>query len=256
MIRDLREAKGLSQGQLAKSLHEASGVNIGRERVSRWERVRGGAIPSNFWLEYLAQSLDAPFSVLEYEASVSRVDRRDFMRLTALTATHGGLASEMVSSIAASDSGPLTTRQTTHGTDLVIASLADAACLNKLRRWMEGDSDAVLRVNAAGILAKVPGQDHATDVCRVLANDHDARHLYTTAVTARICGLGWEAARRLAADPLSMPTKATFLASRFADEVTNPRDAAARWCSAVMLRDISPLVGKEPRCARDRDQER
>lgn len=245
MIKDLREAKGLSQGELAKKLYEASGCAIGREKISRWERVERGVIPSNFWLEHLAHCLDTTFSVLEYEASVSRVNRRRFVQLSALTAAHGGLAGEMISSIAASDTGPLTTTQTTHGTDLVIASLADAACIRRLRRWMAGASQPVLRVNSAGILAKVPGQDHAAEVCRVLAGDAEARHLYMTAVTARVCGLDWATASRLATDPLSLPGRATFLARRFSDEVTNPRDAGARWCSAVMLRDISPLVGKE-----------
>jgi len=178
------------------------------------------------------------------------------MRLTALTATHGALAGEMVSSIAGSDWGPLTTVQTTHGTDLVIASLADAACLSRLKRWMYDGSNPVLRVNAAGILAKVPGQDPSGDVCRALASDHEARHLYATAVASRVCGLDWETAARLAADPCAMPKKALFLAARFSTEVTNPRDAGARWCSAVMLRDISPLLGKEPHRARNRGQER
>src|ERR1700744_2796793 len=100
MIRDLRLSRRLSQGELAKSLAEASGVAIGREKVSRWERVEKGVIPSDFWLHHLARSLDAPFQVLEHEANVSRMDRRDFMRLTALTATHGTLARELVSSIA------------------------------------------------------------------------------------------------------------------------------------------------------------
>lgn len=256
MIRDLRLAKGLSQGQLAKRLHEVSGTAIGRERVSRWERPQGGVIPSDYWLGHLACALEVPFSALTFEASLSRMDRRAFMRLTALTATHGKVASDMVSSIAGSDTGPLTTVQTTHGTDMVIAALADAACLKQLRRWMYDGANPVLRVNAAGILAKVPGQERAVDVCNVLTKDPETRHLYMTAVTARVCGLDWQAAEQLVTDPLSAPTRArgSFFAARFADEVTNPRDAGARWCSAVMLRDISPLLGKEPPGARDRSQ--
>lgn len=256
MIRDLRLAKGFSQGKLALRLQEASGVSVGREHISRWERPQGGVIPSDYWLRFLAQTLEVPFSALEYEASLSRMDRRAFMRLSALTATHGTLASEMVSSIAGSDSGPLTTVQTTHGTDTVIASLADKACLAKLRRWMYDGANPVLRVNAAGILAKVPGQALATDVCTVLTNDGDARHLYMTAVTARTCGFDWSVAASLAADPRTARPRAAFVAARLADEVTNPRDAGARWCAAVMLRDISPLLGEEASRAHDRNQER
>jgi hypothetical protein len=76
-----------------------------------------------------------------------------------------------------------------------------------------------------------------------------------TAVTARTCGLDWQTAGRLAADPQTAHARAPFIAARLADEVTNPRDAGARWCAAVMLRDISPLLGKEPPSARHRSQE-
>lgn len=255
MIKDVRLARGMSQGQLAEKLEEASGHSIGRERISRWERTQGGVIPSDFWLDHLARALNMSYSALEYEARLSRMDRRDFMRLTALTAAHGALAGDVVSSIAGSDSGPLATVQTTHGTDLVIAALTDAACRNRLGRWMRDGSSPVLRVNAAGILAKVPGQDPAAEVCRALAGDTEARHLYMTAVTARVTGLEWPDARQVTLDPLSIPDKASFLAARFADEVRNPRDAGARWCSAVMLRDISPMIGTESYRARDRNQE-
>lgn len=250
MIKDLRVAQRHSQADLARLLTEASGTPIGRERISRWERGDGGVIPNEFWLRHLAQCLSAPYPALEYEAKVSRMDRRNFMRLTALTATHGTLARDLVSSIAGSDSGPLTTTQTTHGTDLVIASLADAQCRTKLSAWMQGASNPVLRVNAAGILAKIPGQDRAQDVCRVLNSDIEVRNLYTVAVITRVSGMTWTEAQRLAADPLCMPDKATFLAGRFAEEARNPRDAGARWCSATMLRDISPLIGKETQGAR------
>ncbi|WP_157128898.1 hypothetical protein [Nocardia amamiensis] len=33
-------------------------------------------------------------------------------------------------------------------------------------------------------------------------------------------------------------------AQRFAAEALNPSDAGARWCSAVMLSKLSPLLGK------------
>lgn len=246
MIRDLRESKKLSQGKLAARLIELSGVTIGRERISRWERPveRGGVIPSDFWLGHLARALDAPFSVLESEANLTRMNRRGFLGLTALVATHGKAASEVTSCIAGGDFGSLATAQTSHSTDLVIASKIDRPSKTKLRRWMHSGTDPVLRVNAAGILAKVPGQDSADEVVKVLAHDPETRQLYMTAVASRVCGLDWTAARRLASDPRSLPQDAPFLAARFAEEVTNPSDAGARWCSAVMLRDLSPLLGR------------
>src|SRR5262249_58601815 len=129
------------------------------------------------------------------------------------------------------------------GTDLVIATMLDASSVRRLHRWMTDGADPVLRVNAAGILAKLPDQTRARDVATVLAGDDATRHLYTTAVLARVCVLGWDAAQRIAADPLTIPAgKARFIAQRLASEVLNPRDAGARWCAATMLRDLSPLL--------------
>jgi hypothetical protein len=170
--------------------------------------------------------------------------RRSFMSLTALAAAHGKLASDATTSIAGGDHLSLAAAQTTHGTDLVIASQLDRASTTKLRRWMRDGSEPVLRVNAAGILAKIPGQYESDTVIKMLSHDAEIRNLYLTAVTARVCGLEWEVAELLARNPRSMVRKAHFLAARFADEVTNPRDVGARWCSAVMLRDLSPLLGR------------
>lgn len=157
LIRDLRQARGWSQAQLANRLcTESARCTVTREEVSRWER--GEVIPGPFWREFLARLLEVPGAVVDEEARLSRVNRRQFLNLAALTAVHGKLAAEMVASIGGGDAAPLTTVQTTHGTDLVIASLADRSAAVRLRRWMTNGSDAVLRVNAAGILAKLPGQ--------------------------------------------------------------------------------------------------
>jgi hypothetical protein len=172
------------------------------------------------------------------------MDRRAFMSLSALTVAHGKIATEMTASIGAGDSGPLTQVQTTHGMDLVIASLTDRASKRKLRLWMNDGDNPILRVNSAGILAKTPDQDLAERVVNVLENDRDARQLYTTAVIARIGAFPWSTASRIASGLIRpTPKQAHFLASRFATEVLNPRDAGARWCSAAMLRNLSPLLG-------------
>ena len=213
-----------------------------REDISRWER--GKVIPGRYWLGHLAVAVEVPSEVLEEEARLSRMDRRVFLSVAALTAAHGKLAAEMLAAVAGVDPGPLAAGQTTHGMDLVIASLLDRRTAVRLRRWMTDGSDAVLRVNATGILAKVPGQERARDVASVLTGDGETRRLYTTAVLARVCLLDWTVASRLAADPLSAPPgKTAFLASRLASEVLNQRDAGARWCSATMLREMSPLLG-------------
>lgn len=244
LIRDLRTTHGWSQGHLAGLLCDASGrSSMTREEVSRWER--GKVIPGPYWIEHLSVVLAVNRNVLLEETRISRVDRRAFLSLAALTAAHGKVAAELVASVAAGDPGPLATVQTTHGTDLVIASMVDRRTSVRLHRWMTDGSDAVLRVNTAGILAKVPGQDPARNVASILAVDDATRRLYTTAVLTRACLLDWTAAGKLAANPLATtPRKAAFIAHRLADEALNPRDAGARWCSAAMLRDLSPLLGR------------
>ncbi|MDT0342076.1 hypothetical protein [Streptomyces litchfieldiae] len=154
----------------------------------------------------------------------------------------------MIASVASRDPGPLAQVQTTHNTDIVIASLAgdDKPCVSHLQRWMTSGDTAILRVNSAGILAKLPGAEKAAEVTRVLAHDEEVRHLYMTAVTARTCGDDWTTAGSIARDPAAYPHRARYLAQRFATEALNPRDAGARWCSSVMLRELSPLIGWSP----------
>ena len=188
-----------------------------------------------------------PLDVLTSQAKLSRMNRRAFMSLSALAVAHGKLASEMVASIAQSDFGSLTKVQTTHGTDLVIASFTDHPARRRLRTWMRDGESPVLRVNATGILAKVPDEDTAEQVATVLENDPETRELYTTAVIARVGALPWSTATKIASKQIRPSVKqANFLASRFATEVLNPRDAGARWCSAAMLRDLSPYLGAGP----------
>jgi hypothetical protein len=208
--------------------------------VKRWEN--GKVIPSGAWLGHLAHVLGVPLPALRSEATLSRMERRAFLSLTALTAAHGRAASDMLCSVVGGDAGPLATVQTTHGTDLVIASMADKTALRYLRRWATGGADPVLRVNAVGIIAKT--SDTGREVAAVLTHDTDVRRLYTTAVIARTCALDWPAAGRLAADPLAVPSRAAYLGRRLLAEVTNARDAGARWCAAAMLRDLSPLLGR------------
>jgi hypothetical protein len=169
--------------------------------------------------------------------------RREFLSLAALTAVHGKFAVNMVASVAAADPGPLATIQTTHGVDLVIAGLADRAATRQLRAWMGADGNPVVRVNAAGILAKLPGQGAAREVADVLVDDDETRRRYVTAVVARVCAIDWSSAERITANPASIaPARARFVAERLATEVLNPADAGARWCSAAMLRDLSPTL--------------
>ncbi|MFE9679801.1 hypothetical protein ACFYO5_37870 [Streptomyces sp. NPDC006259] len=107
-------------------------------------------------------------------------------------------------------------------THVVTASLADKASTANLRRWMLDGDVPILRVNAAGILAKLPGQGQADQVARVLAHDEEVRHLYMTAVTSRVCAVDWTTAGRIVSQPASYGPRADFLATRFAREALNP----------------------------------
>lgn len=241
LIRDLRQANGWSQTDLADALCLTSGhPTITREEVHRWETEK--VIAGRFWLGHLATTLKMPLDVLTAEARLSRMNRREFLSLSALTVAHRKVASELTASIAAGDGGALATVQTTHGTDLVIAALSDQASARKLRGWMSDADNPILRVNATGILAKLPDQDAAERVAVVLDEDAEVRQLYTTAVLARVGAVSWPTAAKLASGRVPTQQQAHFLAARLSKEVLNPRDAGARWCSASLLRDLSPLL--------------
>jgi transcriptional regulator with XRE-family HTH domain len=114
------------------------------------------------------------------------VNRRSFFNLSRLVAANAAVATELMASIAGNDPGPLTVVQTTHGTDLAIATLADRGTVAHLRRWLEDGDNPVLRVNAAGILAKIPGQGEAARVTAALGRDAEIRSRYMTAIVARV----------------------------------------------------------------------
>ncbi|WP_036527093.1 helix-turn-helix domain-containing protein [Nocardia sp. CNY236] len=91
LIRQLRVAKGWSQGKLASELSGVSGCNMTREYISRhWES--GKTEPSPFWLGHLATVLDCPPEVLEAD-----VNRRDFLSHLAATSIAPVVASDLLS---------------------------------------------------------------------------------------------------------------------------------------------------------------
>jgi transcriptional regulator with XRE-family HTH domain len=216
IICELRCALGWSQARLAAELGRQSGhPTITREDISRWEH--GRRIPRPFWISHLAAALQVPRWALE-----GYVQRREILRLAGAIAGSAVMGTpahdageELYSSIAARDDGPLARMQTSHETDLMVASLAgaDRPVMLRLARWAEDGGSDVLRVNAAGILAKTQSMESAGFATSALRRDHEMRLRYLRAVSARI-GTG---TRRLAA------------------EVVNPADAGARWCSAWLL---------------------
>ena len=217
LIRDLRSALGWSQGRLAAELCRAAQYQtVTRECVSRWEN--GKRLPGPFWLPHLAGALQVPLQELER----AKMRRRDMLRASAAVIAAAGMAPaiaaagrDLFDQIATGDAGPLATIQTAHETDLMLAGLSAAhrPAMLHLARWAgDGDSD-VLRVNAAGILAKTPDLDAAGTAVAALRRDPAARSRYLSAVGARLSAT-------------ARPASA---------ELFNAKDAGARWCSAYLL---------------------
>jgi hypothetical protein len=170
------------------------------------------------------------------------VNRRELMSTLGQVAVSFKLVSELVASVASGDAAPLTGIQTTHVVDQAIATTVDMRAVRRLRGWMD-DGNAVLRVNAAGILAKLPSQGEADRIVGALRHDSEVRDRYSVAVIARICGLTWPDAARVYQNPLATPYPA-LVAERFAHEARTSPDVGARWCSATMLQALSPVLGR------------
>lgn len=227
-LREARNAAGISLCVMATRTHYSKGY------LSMVETGTRAATPD---------VVKAYEKVLGIGQLGDNVNRRSFFKVASLVAGNTKIAAELAASIAGNDPGPLAAVQTTHGTDLAIATLADRDTVAYLRRWLDDGDNPVLRVNAAGILAKVPGQAEAAYVTDALDRDHDVRSRYMTAVIARVCGLDWPIAAQLAANPAGFP-QPVLVAQRFAREALSDRDAGARWCAAAMLQALSPMIGR------------
>jgi transcriptional regulator with XRE-family HTH domain len=90
LIRDLRKARGWSQGRLASEVNRVYGTTLTREYVSNWERSK--VTPGAFYLAALSAVLDVPLAVLEGE-----VDRRAFLTDVAGAVIAPVIASDLIS---------------------------------------------------------------------------------------------------------------------------------------------------------------
>ena len=78
-------------------------------------------------------------------------------------------------------------------------------------------------------------------VIDTLGSDTPTRDLYLTAVASRVLGLPWDDAGSVVAGAAAPDGGEVALAA----ELANPRDAAARWCSAVLLHRMD-VADREP----------
>jgi transcriptional regulator with XRE-family HTH domain len=161
------------------------------------------------------------------------------------------VAQRIFGDLAQGKSGLLTTTQTSHDTDQVIRRFVqhDNACVPILSQWMHNGNTPVLRVNSAGILAKLGEADIADQVIAVLRQDTDTRNLYLTAVASRVLSLPWEQAGSLAFGNSQLTSQSAMSSDQAAEysvqlsqEVRNSQDGAARWCSVVLLSRIAQPV--------------
>ncbi|GAA3391663.1 helix-turn-helix transcriptional regulator [Streptomyces roseoviridis] len=90
VIRQLRLARGWSQGRLATAINERYGTTLAREYVSNWEC--GKVTPRDFYLRALSAVLDAPLATFEDD-----VKRRTFLTDVAGTAIAPVIASDLLS---------------------------------------------------------------------------------------------------------------------------------------------------------------
>jgi hypothetical protein len=134
------------------------------------------------------------------------------------------VAIEAFRDISAGRSTVLSAAQTSHETDRLIGSLAgrDLPSVGSLLKWMQR-GPALLRVNSAGILAKagLPAVDD--DVVRTLKGDHEVRHLYLTAVAARLLRMPWKDAGHFVAGGRVLENASQLDA--LAAEACNPYDS-------------------------------
>ncbi len=118
---------------------------------------------------------------------------------------------------------------------------------------MNGSANPVLRVNSAGILAKLGGLDLADSVVKTLHTDQDNRQLYLTAVASRVLAMEWQqSAQFVARVETGVAAGLALTAAQVAEltvELTNPRDSAARWCSVVLLGSSSNAMSNGTRSA-------
>jgi hypothetical protein len=154
------------------------------------------------------------------------------------------VAQRIFDEIVRGESGLLTTAQTSHDTDQILRRFVihQTASVKALTRWMRDGSTSILRVNSAGILAKIGTASIADDVIMALKSDLDARHLYLTAVASRVLTLPWEAASQFASGGypgrIAVGPSEDFMADlavRLGQEIQDSQDGAARWCSVVLL---------------------
>ncbi|MGW0391532.1 helix-turn-helix domain-containing protein [Streptomyces sp. NPDC003042] len=124
LVRDLRKARGWSQGRLATVINDVYGTTLSREYVSGWEC--GKHVPGPFYLAALSAVLDVSLAVME-----DGLQRRTFLTDVAGAAIAPVIASDLLSAgfAARLSGGPSADgwedKLATYGTDYMSMGAAD-----------------------------------------------------------------------------------------------------------------------------------
>jgi len=205
----------LSLGEALKRARQAAGLDIAQVAAA------GHVSKGHLCNVEKGRRTASPSVIQAYERALG-MDRRALLKVTGaalggvvLYRDEAAVARDLYATIAAGDPAPLARVQTTHAVDHAIQRLAvkDKATIGRLLAWMEEGTDAVLRVNAAGVLAKTGSPALCDEVAAALARDESVRTLYLNAVRARVGHEPRDLAR----------------------ELTNQSDVGARWCATWLL---------------------
>ena len=222
-------------------------------------RTVGGSAVALGWLAWrlwrteapAVHESDVPMTLLAVLLEHAHVERDATGLLSFIDPAHleAAIAQHVFDDIAVGSDLLLATAQTSHACDFRIAQLLAHEELLKgcLAEWMASGHSAVLRVNAAGVLAKTGADPWCDRVLAGLQADEAVRRLYITAVASRVLGLPWGQAAQWAdgaVDGTSMPLSCGTGEERqvaqlaLAQELGNQRDAGARYCAALLLRSV------------------
>ncbi|MFE5562891.1 helix-turn-helix domain-containing protein [Streptomyces sp. NPDC056544] len=210
LIRDLRTARGWSQGRLSDQINARYGTALTREYISRWER--GVVTPGAYYLRCLSVVLDVPLAVLE-----GQVDRREFLTDAAGAAIAPVVASDLLSvGFAARLSGGPSVeaweaKLATYGTEYMSLGAADiqrrvSAELVTVQQQLDNPRLWSVAARMMTLYAKTfPGSDGAKAVhwYRMAAKAADASNDVDTRVWVRgraAIALGYEGAALPVAD--------------------------------------------------------
>ncbi|MEU8364353.1 hypothetical protein AB0C27_50880 [Nonomuraea sp. NPDC048882] len=150
--------------------------------------------------------------------------------------------------------------QTSHVTDRILERFvaSDDQYETTLRRWMAESPDATLRVNSAGVLAKIQNSEGSEAALNQLGKDVAMREKYLTAVAHRVLGLNWSLAEKRVQSlesPAVWQNLPSVMLNKFigalSEELASSTDGGARWCSTVLLssfRSEYPSLVSEALC--------